>query len=1815
MSSDTPATPLEKFLEKLEIDPLLHASLHQKRITTIRKLFQLTPSYIDTNIEPTLSYDTAELDLVYIKRLIPAHHLRMKTTKAFPSYDTMPIEEIDTMISEFEAQDLESASDASARHSTIPHSTEGSSSHKTTTKRYLDAYNDCTFPQVPVGAKAMKDFKIAFINVSRSMKLDYLFEPDYVPPIEGDTSYSSFIEDNTFLFSALIKVTTKHEGQNLINTDQFMNNGIAAYEHLLQWYDVEGTEECITAVSFEKLYSLRLAKIHKGACNTFISNFAYHLNILNERKVPLHDSLARDLFLNNITHDEYKATKNQLRLRGDTVDLQTCYKEIKSLSSQIEEGPKQVRSRIRKARAGGDNNNNKPTQFNGKPLDEYGFFKNTSDFNALSKDQKQSYFKKKSQWLEKNLIKKKQTTDPSPTPAKGSANVRSMQAGLQSLQQALTSPTNEEGNKDNDEVQSIVSELTSTEKDNMSKIVRLLNSSINITRTFRHDIRAINRVQAGEHIYATIDGGADTCLLGSSFRFFEYTGRSANVASFDDTLHVKDLRIGSGVTAYDHPDGTTYLIMIHEAIDHTSQHNSIISVGQVRFSGVDLCDRHPKFRVNNLPGSFRLKHQGVEAPFIMEKGLVSLRIRTPTDHEIDTCPVLEITSDSPWDPSVLSGDDFTPGVDTTVQVMREPVADAIHHALNIRRLRGDFGTPTYDPVYDSLDSFVFNQVDPSIATGPNFNDLDTVYKFEEYISTLSNNNKLTRNDQPPDWDHVQKCMGWFPLDVLKRTFAATTQLAKISALPYRDHFKSRNPQLNKRRLPEPYATDTWFASETALNGETCVQLFVGLISFLVFPFGMKTESEGPSKLKTFVRQIGAPFSLMNDNSKMQTGSRWMDICNEYNIGTSTTEPRHPWQNRAERKIGTVKKAVNRLMDRTNSPGCLWFQCTVFVCMLLNVLANPQLNWRTPMEKGLGVTPDISQFLQFQWYEPVLFLDDNGTFPSTAERKGYWCGPTENVGDAMTYWILTEDTNQLIARSNVRSALPDSSKTSNIPVNFRAFFSSDLEGSELKDELQSAFDQEDSVSSNDDDSSNTDNNDGDSTDNPRFTSFNEMVAKLTGKDFSPIIDPHDLVGYSFVTEHDDIHQRATVSNVDTELDKVTLTFMNGSEEIMEYNDLINLINAKHEDGNGLHSYNAILDHRKKRGKLEVQIQWDDGDVTWEPLKEMKLADMVTLAKYAHDHNLVDQPGWKWAKTKTKNPQKFMRLAKIFKSQVNPPSPRYKFGVRVPRNRQEALVIDKINGNNLWEEAIEKEINQLLFYDTFDIKGTGEKAPDGYQKIPGFLVFDVKHDLRRKARFVAGGHVTNPPREEVYSGVVDHESVRIAMFLAAHNDLDILATDVGNAYLHGVTREKVYIIAGPEFGEHEGKVLVVVKALYGLVSSAARWHEALSSTLRDMGFVPSKADPDMWMKDVGTHYEYILVYSDDLLLISKSPKHLLEQLSNKYKLKGISFPDYYLGGDFARTTNSNGEKVSYLSAKTYVKNVCTKIESTFDIKLKPMNVPFDPSYHPEIDDTPLLGNQEISKYRMLIGSAIWATALGRHDILYATGTLARYNAFPREGHLHAALRLFGYLKNNPKACTVFDTTEPDLSKYSKVSHNWTELYPGAKEELPDDIPLPKMKPITILAYFDASHAPCLITRRSVTGIALLLNNTLIRCTSKRQNTVETSTYGAELVAGRLCVEQVMDLRYKLRMLGVPINDASIVLGDNQSTITSATIPSSNLKKKHNAIAYHRIREAVAAGIVNLFHVPSEDNLADAFTKPLGGHKLRGLFQRFLFRSPQA
>ena len=152
-----------------------------------------------------------------------------------------------------------------------------------------------------------------------------------------------------------------------------------------------------------------------------------------------------------------------------------------------------------------------------------------------------------------------------------------------------------------------------------------------------------------------------------------------------------------------------------------------------------------------------------------------------------------------------------------------------------------------------------------------------------------------------------------------------------------------------------------------------------------------------------------------------------------------------------------------------------------------------------------------------------------------------------------------------------------------------------------------------------------------------------------------------------------------------------------------------------------------------------------------------------------------------------------------------------------------------------------------------------------------------------------------------------------------------------------------------------------------------------------------------------------------------------------------------------------------------------------------------------------------------------------------------------------------------------------------------------------------------YVDADHAHDLVTRRSVTGIVALINNTPVRWISKRQKTVESSTYGSELVAARIATELVMELRYTLRMIGVPVDGPAALLGDNMSVVINTTVPSSMLKKKHCAIGYHQVQEAIAGGIMTFVHVKSTENITDILTKPLANENFHNLVKPILFRAP--
>jgi hypothetical protein len=192
------------------------------------------------------------------------------------------------------------------------------------------------------------------------------------------------------------------------------------------------------------------------------------------------------------------------------------------------------------------------------------------------------------------------------------------------------------------------------------------------------------------------------------------------------------------------------------------------------------------------------------------------------------------------------------------------------------------------------------------------------------------------------------------------------------------------------------------------------------------------------------------------------------------------------------------------------------------------------------------------------------------------------------------------------------------------------------------------------------------------------------------------------------------------------------------------------------------------------------------------------------------------------------------------------------------------------------------------------------------------------------------------------------------------------------------------------------------------------------------------------------------------------------------------------------------------------------------------------------------------------------------------------------------MYAYLKIRHNSRMVFDPTVPDIDMSDFKECDWKEFYGDIKEELPPKMPEPRGEPVDIRLFVDSDHAGDGRTRRSRTGFFIFVNKSPIIWYTKKQGTVETSVFGAEFVAMKVGVETCRALRYKLRMMGIPLTGPNFVYGDNMSVIHNTQRPESTLKKKSHEICYHAIRESVAMGESLTAHIDTNSNVADLATK---------------------
>ena len=508
---------------------------------------------------------------------------------------------------------------------------------------------------------------------------------------------------------------------------------------------------------------------------------------------------------------------------------------------------------------------------------------------------------------------------------------------------------------------------------------------------------------------------------------------------------------------------------------------------------------------------------------------------------------------------------------------------------------------------------------------------------------------------------------------------------------------------------------------------------------------------------------------------------------------------------------------------------------------------------------------------------------------------------------------------------------------------------------------------------------------------------------------------------------------------------------------------------------------------------------------------------------------------------------------------------------------------------------KEMSGLNNANCFKYYPSHHKFPSSYQYAPLRMIFDIKkEDLRRKARLVAGGHVINSSMFESYSSVVQTKSLRLLMTIALANGLKIITADIGNAFIQACTKEKIYSRCGPEFGDRNGCVIEIKKALYGLSTSARQWSLELGDTIKSYGFVPSRADPDLWIKksEDGSSYEYIATHVDDIVIAAKDPMQYIDKLKTVYPLRNVEVDaEYYLGNNIERINNTSIK----ISQTKYIKEVIRKFEIKYGT-LRKENVPISPTDHPELDDTPKLDSKGITEFQSIIGVLQWIAISSRMDIVFAVSSLSRFASNPREGHLKRSLKILGYLKKYPKKGYVIDPRTPITNiKFQDLIPDFGNQY-DMKEEIDDKLPEPLMDELDVTIFVDSNHGHDLVTGKSITGVIIFVGRTPVKSYSKRQSSVQTSTFGAEFVSLKRAVEEAITIRYYLRSMGVKVQKPTVIYGDNLSAIKNTIEPGSPLKKKYLALAYHFRCEHYSSGIVYIRKIDTKENVADPQLKKM-------------------
>lgn len=510
---------------------------------------------------------------------------------------------------------------------------------------------------------------------------------------------------------------------------------------------------------------------------------------------------------------------------------------------------------------------------------------------------------------------------------------------------------------------------------------------------------------------------------------------------------------------------------------------------------------------------------------------------------------------------------------------------------------------------------------------------------------------------------------------------------------------------------------------------------------------------------------------------------------------------------------------------------------------------------------------------------------------------------------------------------------------------------------------------------------------------------------------------------------------------------------------------------------------------------------------------------------------------------------------------------------PTTYKEAIASDSAEAPH-WIGAVDSEVESLLKNETWIVV----RRDKNMNVIGTKWVFKKKKDeygnvKKYKARLVAKGFHQRKDIDyhETFAPVLRTKSLRLILALSTlrpHTQLTQI--DVKTAFLNADVTEDVYVEVPEGIDAPDGHVLKLRKALYGIKQAPHAWNKHIDAFFKSLGFTACVKDTCIYILKIersnGIYHIIIGLFVDDMIImcdkeVANEWDAMKQRLMKQYEMTDLGTVNHILG---LHVKQSNNNQTLTIDQQTYVLNKMTEFGMQ---DCKPVDTPSTLVKLQQEGSAD--ASHDITAYRELVGSLMYAAAATRPDIMHSTNICTRFMRAPQKPHLVAAKRVLRYLNGTTNEGLIYTTTTASTGRQA----------------------------MSIVAYCDADWGGDLDDRKSTTGYCVFVNNNLISWNTKKQATVALSSAEAELMSVSDVVKEIMWLRFILKELGYTVVKPTIVHCDNKSAIQIARNDTHHDRTKHIDIRYHFIHDSINNKIITLQWIASSEQLADIFTKATG------------------